>query len=99
MRRWQLENPILAGDIHDVLDHIDHIARVAGVEHVGIGSDYDGISTIPKQLEDVSTYPLLTEGLLRRGYTEEEIHKIMYKNVLRAFRGAEAARDQLATEE
>lgn len=99
MRRWQLENPILAGDIHDVLDHIDHIARVAGVEHVGIGSDYDGISTIPKQLEDVSTYPLLTEGLLRRGYTEEEIHKIMYKNVLRAFRGAEAVRDQLATEE
>ena len=99
MRRWQLENPILPGDIHDVLDHIDHIARVAGVDHVGIGSDYDGISTIPKQLEDVSTYPLLTEGLLRRGYTEEEIHKIMYKNVIRVFRGAEAVRDELAKQE
>ncbi len=98
LRRWQLANPILPGDVHDVLDHIDHIARVAGVEHVGFGSDYDGISMIPKQLEDVSTFPLLTEGLLRRGYTEEEIHKIMHKNILRAFRGAEAVRDRLSAE-
>jgi N-acyl-D-amino-acid deacylase len=89
LRRWQLVTPIFPGNIHHVLDHIDHIARVAGVDHVGIGSDYDGISTIPLQLEDVSTYPRLTEGLLRRGYTEEEIHKIMHKNILRVFRRAE----------
>ena len=99
LRRWQLEHPILPGDIHDVLDHIDHIARVAGVDHVGFGSDYDGISMIPKQLEDVASFPLLTEGLLRRGYTEEEIHKIMYKNILRALRGAEAVRDRLSAEQ
>lgn len=96
VRRWQLEHPIPQGTIHHVLDHIDHIARVAGVDHVGIGSDYDGISTIPRQLEDVSTYPLLTEGLLRRGYTEAEIHKIMHGNVIRVIGEVEAVRDELA---
>ncbi|MBC8354009.1 MAG: membrane dipeptidase [Planctomycetes bacterium] len=87
---WRLKNPILPGTIHDVVDHIDHIVRVAGVDHVGIGSDYDGVSSLPKQLEDVSTYPLITQALLTRGYTAEEIHKIMSGNILRAMREAEA---------
>ena len=86
---WRLKNPILPGTIHDLVDHIDHIVRVAGVDHVGIGSDYDGVSSLPTQLEDVSTYPLITQALLTRGYTATEIHKIMSGNVLRVMREAE----------
>ena len=77
------------GSIHVVLDHIDHIAKVAGVDHVGLGSDYDGIDAVPAQLEDVSTYPKITQGLLDRGYSDEAIRKILGGNVLRVLREAE----------
>ncbi|MCL4111971.1 UNVERIFIED_CONTAM: hypothetical protein GTU68_008725 [Idotea baltica] len=86
---WKKANPMDAGTIHDLLDHIDHIANIAGANCVGIGSDYDGVSTLPKQLEDVSTYPLITQGLLDRGYTDDEIRGIMGGNVLRVMREAE----------
>lgn len=89
MRNWAIQNPTDPGSIHVVLDHIDHIAKVAGVDHVGIGSDYDGIDTVPRQLEDVSTYPRITQGLLDRGYSEEDIHKILGGNLLRVMRAAE----------
>jgi membrane dipeptidase len=89
MRRWSLQNPMDAGSIHVVLDHIDHIARVAGVDHVGLGSDFDGIDQVPAQLEDVSTYPKITQGLLDRGYSEADIRKILGGNLLRAMRQAE----------
>ncbi|MEX0938076.1 MAG: membrane dipeptidase [Pirellulales bacterium] len=89
LARWRVENPIEPGSIHDVVDHIDHIARVAGVDHVGIGSDYDGVDLLPAQLEDVSTYPRITQELLTRGYTAEEIHKIMGGNMMRVLRAAE----------
>jgi membrane dipeptidase len=72
-----------------VLDHIDHIVKVAGADHVGLGSDYDGISRVPAQLEDVSSYPLITQGLLDRGYSEADIRKIMGENMLRVIRDAE----------
>lgn len=89
MRRWKAKNPYPRGTIHDLLDHIDHIAKVAGVEHVGIGSDYDGVSVLPTQLEDASTYPYITQGLLDRGYSESEIQAILGGNLLRVFRKAE----------
>lgn len=92
-RRWRAEHPIPRGSIHDVVDHIDHIVRVAGLDHVGIGSDYDGVTSLPTQLEDVSTYPLITQALLDRGYTEGEIHQIMSGNILRVMRAAELAAD------
>ncbi len=98
MRRWALENPIDAGSVHLVLDHIDHIVRSAGVDHVGLGSDFDGIEAVPRQLEDVSTYPKITQGLLDRGYSEADTRKILGGNVLRAMRGAEQAARQLAAE-
>ncbi len=82
--------PLEPGTIHDVLDHIEHIIRVAGVDHVGLGSDYDGIGTVPKQLEDVSTYPYITQGLLDRGYSEDDIRKILGLNLIRVWRKAEA---------
>jgi membrane dipeptidase len=88
-KRWELANPIDPGSIHDVVDHIDHIAKIAGIDHVGIGSDYDGIGSVPRQLEDVSTYPLITQALLDRGYDADAIAKIMSGNMLRVMRRAE----------
>jgi membrane dipeptidase len=76
------------GTYRDVADHIDHLVKVAGIDHVGIGSDFDGITMWPVGLDDVSSYPRLTEELLRRGYSESDIHKILGGNVLRAFRQA-----------
>jgi membrane dipeptidase len=90
MRRWKQKNPYPRGTIHDLLDHIDHIAKVAGVEHVGLGSDYDGVSVLPSQLEDASRYPYITQGLLDRGYTEEEIQGILGGNLMRVLAKAEA---------
>ena len=94
MRRWKAKNPYPRGSIHDVLDHIDHIAKVAGPEHVGLGSDYDGVSVLPTQLDDVSYYPYITQGLLDRDYTEEQIQGILGGNVMRVFRAAEAVADR-----
>jgi membrane dipeptidase len=76
------------GTYRDVADHIDHIVKIAGIDHVGIGSDFDGISMWPVGLDDVSSYPRLTDELLRRGYSEADVHKILGGNALRAFRQA-----------
>lgn len=88
-RRWERQNDYPAGSIHDVVAHIDHVAKMIGVDYIGIGSDYDGIGKVPAQLEDVSTYPLITQELLNRGYKPADIHKIMSGNILRVMRGAE----------
>jgi len=82
------------GSIHDVVDHIEHIIKIAGIDHVGIGSDYDGIGSAPRQLEDVSTYPYITQELLNRGHSREAIHKILGANVLRVMRAAEAVAER-----
>ena len=76
--------------IADVADHIDHVAALAGVDHVGIGSDFDGIDSTPVGLEDVSTFPALFAELSRRGWSEEELRKLAGENVLRVMREAEA---------
>src|SRR6185295_2423905 len=80
-KRWEARHPYPAGDVHDVVDHIEHIAKVAGKESVGLGSDYDGITKTPVQLEDVSTYPLITQELLNRGWKAAEIHALMSGNI------------------
>ncbi|MEZ6133352.1 MAG: dipeptidase [Pirellulaceae bacterium] len=95
MAAFQKRHPVIPGSVHDVADHIDHIVQVAGIDHVGIGSDYDGIGTVPKQLEDVSTYPVLTQVLLDRGYSESDIHKVMSENVLRVMAEVEEVARQL----
>ncbi len=76
------------GTIQDVANHIDHLVKVAGIDHVGIGSDFDGITRWPVGLEDVSDYPRLTEELVRREHSEADIHKILGGNILRVFREA-----------
>ncbi|KAJ3072898.1 dipeptidase 1 (renal), partial [Quaeritorhiza haematococci] len=75
--------------LSQVADHIEHIAKVAGVRHVGIGSDYDGIDTVPVGLEDVSKYPYLIAELLRRGFTDRDVAGIIGGNFLRVMRGVE----------
>ncbi len=87
---WKREHPMPTGSVHDVVDHIEHIIKIAGIDHVGIGSDYDGINSTPRQLEDVSCYPYITQELLNRGHGREAIHKILGGNVLRVMRDAEA---------
>lgn len=93
---WRKENPIPRGSIHNVVDHIEHIIKVAGIDHVGLGSDYDGIGTTPKQLEDVSCYPYITQELLNRGYKKEDIHKVLGGNALRVMKECEEAATKLS---
>lgn len=83
------------GDYKTVCDHIEHIINVAGIDHVGIGSDYDGVSRLPVGLDDVSYYPNITQELLNRGYTKEQIHQVLGGNVLRALKEAEVVSSKL----
>lgn len=68
-----------------LLDHLDYIVKLAGVDHVGLGSDFDGINSAPLQLDDVTNMPLITKELLKRGYTKKDIRKILGENFLRLF--------------
>lgn len=79
----------------DVANHMDHVRKVAGPDHVGIGSDFDGIETVPVGLEDVSKYPALTAELLRRGWSEADVRKALGANVLRVMRRAEEVSTRL----
>lgn len=89
MEQWRREHPYPAGNVDTLLDHIDHIVKVAGIEHVGLGSDYDGVTKLPEQLEDVASYPVITQGLFDRGYSEPDIRKILGENLLSVLRKAE----------
>jgi membrane dipeptidase len=87
LRAWNARAPAVT--LQQVADHIDHIRRVAGVDHVGLGSDFDGISSVPVGLETVSTFPDLIAELLRRGWSETDVKKVVGLNVLRVLRQAE----------
>ena len=69
-----------------LLDHFDHIAKVAGVDHVGIGSDFDGIDAAPQQMEDVTMLPRIAQGLLDRGYSESDVKKMLGGNMMRVMK-------------
>ena len=84
--------------IGDVADHIEHVVELAGIDHVGIGSDFDGIDSTPVGLEDVSTYPALFAELSRRGWSEADLAKLAGENVLRAWQEAEAVARRLQRE-
>jgi membrane dipeptidase len=88
---WEAEHPRPRVTLAEVADHVEHVREVAGVDHVGIGSDYDGVDWLPEGLEDVSCYPALIAELLSRGWSEAECGKLASGNVLRTFRDAEAA--------
>jgi len=90
LNSWIAANPPPEVTIGDAADHVDHIARRIGVEHVGIGGDYDGTSGLPTGLEDVSGYPALFTELARRGYSQADLEKIASRNMMRVMRAAEA---------
>ncbi|HSN51892.1 MAG TPA: dipeptidase [Woeseiaceae bacterium] len=88
---WEAEHgPMPYASLDDVLDHFDHVIALVGVDHVGIGSDYDGVGdSLPTGLKDASAYPNLVAGLLRRGYSEADIRKILGENLLRVWQAVE----------
>ncbi len=96
--QWRESHPRPQATIDDVADHIEHVRDVAGIEHVGIGSDFDGITETPVGLEDVSTFPALFAELIDRGWSDEELIKLAGGNVLRAFRAAEATSRAMQSE-
>jgi membrane dipeptidase len=95
---WTKANPAPPALLTEAADHIDHIRKVAGIDHIGLGGDFDGITAVVKGLEDVSTYPALTAELLRRGYKDEEVKKILGLNILRVVREAERVSKKLQSE-
>ncbi|MBC3541566.1 dipeptidase [Rufibacter sediminis] len=82
-QKYPQETKSIEPPISLLIDHIDHVVKLAGIDHVGLGSDYDGIGSAPLGLEDVSTYPLITKALLERGYKKKDIMKILGGNFLR----------------
>ena len=82
-------NPLPLLPISKLIDHIDHIVKIAGIDHVGIGADFDGANDMPEGAKDVSMLPNITYELLKRGYSEQDIRKILGGNLLRAFAEAE----------
>jgi membrane dipeptidase len=90
---WKAAHPQPVVTVADVANHIDHIRAVAGIDHVGYGSDFDGITSTPQGLDDVSMFPALTAELLRRGYPDADVKKILGLNLLRVMRAVEAVAD------
>ena len=90
LAKWDAENRPPVSTISDMADHIDHIRDIAGVDHIGIGGDYDGMPTGPIGMEDVTGYPALFVELAKRGYSQEDLEKIASRNMMRVMRGAEA---------
>lgn len=98
-RRAEIEaTPLPRATLAQVADHIEHVRAIAGIDHVGLGSDFDGMSAVPVGLEDVSRYPYLLAELVRRGWTDDELEKLAGKNLLRVLRTAEDVARRLQAE-
>jgi membrane dipeptidase len=98
MEEWFVANPDPPATVSDVADHVDHVRDVAGIDHVGIGGDFDGSETMPEGLEDVSRYPALFAELAARGYDDEDLAKVAGRNALRVMREAERTAARLQAE-
>lgn len=90
MAQWNAANPAPLATVSDMADHIDHIRNVAGIDHIGLGGDYDGMATGPVGMEDVAGYPALFVELARRGYSRQDLEKVASGNMMRVLREAEA---------
>jgi membrane dipeptidase len=95
---WTKTNPMPPATVSEVADHVDHIRKIAGIDHIGIGSDFDGITQTVQGLSDVSMYPNLIAELLRRGYSDADVTKIMGQNLLRVMREVEKVSKGLQAE-
>ena len=87
---WQATHPVPTASIGDVADHVEHVRDVAGIDHVGLGGDFDGVDALPTGLEGVDKYPALLAELMRRGWSEADIRKLAGENILRVMRAVEA---------
>jgi len=87
---WDAANPAPVATVSDMADHIDRVRSVAGIDHIGVGGDYDGMDTGPAGMEDVAGYPNLFRELARRGYSQADLEKIASRNMMRVLRQAEA---------
>jgi membrane dipeptidase len=85
-KKYPQEADSLRAPLSLLIDHIDYIVKLIGVDHVGLGSDFDGIESPPKEMDDVTTYPLITRELLRRGYKRADVEKVLGGNFIRVFR-------------
>jgi membrane dipeptidase len=98
LEAWTKAHPVPRATLAQVADHVEHVRKVAGIDHVGIGSDFDGIASVPLGLEGVGDYPALLGELLRRGWTDAEVKKLAGENALRVFRAAENVAKRLKKE-
>ena len=98
MREWEAAHPRPTATLAQVADHLDHVRQVAGPDHVGIGSDFDGFDHPPVGLEDVSRFPYLFAELIRRGWSDDDLRKLAGRNLLRVMRRAEATAARLRRE-
>jgi membrane dipeptidase len=98
MEAWTAANPRPQATLAQVADHIEHVRKVAGVDHVGLGSDFDGITYTPVGLEDVSTFPQLFAELIRRGWSDDDLKKLAGRNLLRVLRATERTAERLRKE-
>ncbi len=95
VKEWRSTHPEPRATLSQVADQIDYVRKVAGVDHVGIGGDFDGITEVVEGLEDVSTYPALFAELARRGWSDDDLRKLAGENFLRVFARAEAVAKRL----
>ena len=95
-KKWAEQFP--RPPLKSLIDHIDHIAKVAGIDHVGLGSDFDGVTSLPQGIDSVADLPKITQALYERGYTRAQIHKILGGNFLRAMRRVEAVAREIQAE-
>ena len=98
VKAWDDANPAPRATVAQVADHIDHVKKVAGIDHIGLGGDFDGITSVPLGLEDTSKYPVLIAELLKRGYSDADVKKILSGNILRVMREAEKVSKRLQSE-
>jgi membrane dipeptidase len=96
-KEWLARHPQPAATLADVVAHAVHVREVAGIDHIGIGGDYDGVDRLPAGLEDVSCYPALIAALLNRGWSEEDCGKLANGNLVRVLRDAETAASLITT--
>jgi membrane dipeptidase len=95
-KQWAAKLP--RPPLKSLIDHIDHIAKVAGIDHVGLGSDFDGVSSLPEGIDSAADLPKITAELMKRGYSAEDCKKVLGGNFMRVFREVEKMRDQMAAE-
>jgi membrane dipeptidase len=95
---WVVDHPQPTATLADVVAHCEHVREVAGIDHIGLGGDYDGVEVLPTGLEDVSTYPALLSALADRGWSGDDLARLTCRNTLRVMREVEEMAEELQAE-